>query len=62
MPYESPFDRAGREAKARGACPVTLFDEFFTDHWAFDDLCADFECPACVATDEDLWFLFCGPD
>ena len=54
MLYENPFDKARRQARARGECPVMLLDEFFTNHWTFDELCADFNCKSCVASLEDL--------
>lgn len=54
MLRENPFDPAMRKAKAHGACPVTLFDDFYVGHAAFDELCAGFVCKDCVATDEDM--------
>ena len=56
MLRENPFDLAMRKAKARGACPVTLLDDFYVGHAAFDELCAGFVCKDCVATDEDMGF------
>ena len=56
MLREDPFIRAGREAKAAGACPVTLLEAFFADHWDFDSLCVGFSCGECVAAPEDMGF------
>ena len=56
MLREDPFDLAGRKAKAHGACTVTLLDDFYTNHVAFDELCAEFVCKVCVAADEDMGF------
>lgn len=54
MLYESPFEKASRQAREGGACPVTLLERFFTDHATFDELCLEFDCETCVATDEDM--------
>ena len=54
MLHENPFGVAEREGAERGVCPVTLLDEFFTNHTAFDEICAEFACKICVATDEDM--------
>lgn len=56
MLRENPLDLAMRKAKAHGACPVTLLDDFHVGHAAFDELCAEFACKACVAADEDKGF------
>lgn len=56
MLYEGPFEKASRQARAGGVCPVALLEGFFTDHWTFDELCSGFDCGACVATDEDMGF------
>ena len=56
MLREQRFDLAERSAKATGACPVTLLDAFFTEHWDFDSLCGGFSCRECVATPEDMGF------
>lgn len=57
MLYESPFEKASRQARAGGACPVALLGRFFTDHATFDELCLEFDCGACVAIDEDMGFV-----
>lgn len=56
MLRENPFDLAMRKAKARGACPVALLDGFYVGHAAFDELCAEFACKACVAANEGMGF------
>lgn len=56
MLRENPFDLAMRKAKARGACPVALLDDFYVGHAAFGELCAEFVCKDCVAADEDMGF------
>ena len=56
MLRENPFDLAGRRADERGACPVTLLDGFYANHATFDELCCEFSCKECVATDEDMGF------
>ena len=56
MLRENPFDLAGRKAGERGACPVTLLDDFYANHATFDELCCEFSCKECVATDEDMGF------
>lgn len=56
MLRENPFRTAEREGRKAGACPVTLLDEFFTNHTTVDELCAEFSCKECVATDEDMGF------
>ena len=56
MLHENPFGVAEREGAERGVCPVTLLDEFFTNHTAVDELCAEFSCKECIATDEDMGF------
>ncbi len=35
---------------------MTLLDDFYTNHVAFDELCAEFVCKVCVAADEDMGF------
>ncbi len=56
MPRENPFDLAARKGSRAGVCPVWLLDASFTNHTAFDELCAEFACKTCVATDEDMGF------
>ena len=56
MPRDQQFDLASRKAKETGACPVTLLDAFFANHWDFDSLCAGFSCRKCVAVPEDMGF------
>ena len=56
MLRENPFDLAAREGSQAGVCPVWLLDAFFTNHTAFDELCSEFACKVCVATDEDMGF------
>lgn len=47
-PFEDPVEIARREARARGVCPVTLLDDFFTEHWDHETLCSGFACTSCV--------------
>ena len=56
MLRENPFDIAARKGSQEGVCPVWLLDAFFTNHTGFDELCAEFACKICVATDEDMGF------
>ena len=48
------FGLAARKAAREGVCPVWELDEFYTNHDAFDVLCAQFACARCVATPEDM--------
>ena len=52
----SPFEAAARDGGDAGACPVTMLDAFYTNHWDFDSLCSGFACAECVATPEDMGF------
>ncbi len=49
-----PFGMAALKAAREGVCPVWELDEFYTNHDAFDVLCAQFTCARCVATPEDM--------
>ena len=39
-----------------GPWRLSPLDAIFTNHTAFDELCAKFACKVCVATDEDMGF------
>lgn len=54
MLLDDPFEIAERDAGRAGACPVTMLDAFFTDHWDFDSLCGGFACRGCAAEPEDM--------
>ena len=51
-----PFEIAARKAKLEGICPISLLDDFYTNHWDCVSLCASFNCSLCVATPEDFGY------
>ena len=53
-PLVSPVEAAAERARPLGICPINMLDDFYTNHWDHDSLCAGFDCRECVATPEEL--------
>ena len=43
-------------ARKAKVCPVSMLDEYSSNHWDFCALCAEFNCKECVATPEDFGY------
>lgn len=56
-PLASPFEVAAERARPLGLCPVNMLEDFYTNHWDHDSLCACFDCRECVASPEDLGYF-----
>ena len=56
-PLVSPVEVAAERARALGLCPIDMLEDFYTNHWDHDSLCAGFDCRECVAAPEDLGYF-----
>ena len=53
---QDPLDPVREIARELELCPVSLVDEFTSEHWDAFEICSWFECEKCVATPEDFGF------
>ena len=56
MVNDNPFAVAAERASSLGVCPISMLEDFYTNHWDHDSMCSGFTCEECVATPEDFGY------